>query len=185
MKTARRFDGVWSGGGNLPNNFIQHDPSGKPYIPLGGCCQYSGLCGLYAGWRDAMIRDRGELRINYFMNRQSPGADMTTAMPIAGRADITLREPLDVRIRVPNWLKTAQIAVRLDGKTLKVAEHLDAARHWVALGRLAAGAKIEVEFPLEERETEETFPGQVLKVRWRGNYVVQVRPRDGEWPIFP
>ena len=66
MKTARRFDGVWSGGGNLPNNFIQHDPSGKPYIPLGGCCQYSGVSGLYAGWRDAMIHDRGELQNQLF-----------------------------------------------------------------------------------------------------------------------
>lgn len=184
LKTARRFDGVWAGGGNSPNDHLQQ-LNGKPYLPLGGCCQYSGVSGLYAGWRDAMIHDHGTLHINYFMNRESPQAAMTTEMPNNGRAGIALREAADVSLRVPTWLRADVMTVRVNGEEIKTLERLDATRHWVVLGKQAAGTKIEVRFPLEERQTEERFPGQSLTVRWRGNYVVQVRPRTAELPIFP
>ena len=184
LPVARRFDGVWAGGGSFPNDHLQHI-DGKPYLPLGGCCQYSGVSGLYAGWRDAMIHDHGALRINYFMHRESPQAVMTTAMPKDGRADITLREAVDISIRVPGWLKPEQLTVQVDGADIKTAERLDATHHWLVLGRLAAGTKIEVRFPLEERQTEERFPGQAFTVRWRGNYVVQVSPRNAVLPVFP
>lgn len=184
LKTARQFDGVWSGGGNAPNNFIQEN-QGKPYLPLGGCCQYSGVSGLYAGWRDAMVYDGNTLRINYFMNRQSEHADMITAMPMEGRAAVTLRAAVDVSLRVPGWLKAEEMVIRLGDKEIKPLEYLDATRHWIILGRLAAGTKIEAQFPIEEYQTEESFPGQALTVRWRGNYVVQIRPRTVELPIFP
>lgn len=184
MKTAKLFDGVWSGGGNAPNNFVQYN-QGKPYMPLGGCCQYSGVSGLYAGWRDSMISNHRTLRVNYFMNRRSSQAEMTTRLPIEGRANIALREAADVSIRMPAWLKAEQMAIRSNGKEMKVAELLDSTRHWIVLGRLAATTKIEVQFPLEERRTEEHFPGQTLNVRWHGNYVYQIRPRTAELPIFP
>jgi hypothetical protein len=183
METARRFDGAWLA--NLSPNEILLSENGKPYVCIAGCCQYSGASGWCAGWRDAMTHDRGVLRINYFLKRESSQATMTTTMPVDGQADITLREAVDVQIRVPTWLKAEQIVVQVDGKNVNAAERLDPGRHWIALGKLAVGAKIAVRFPVENRETEEHMANQKLTIRWRGNYVVQIRPRTAKLPIFP
>jgi hypothetical protein len=185
MEIARRFDGVWLAALQSPDDKLVHAEDGSTSIPLGGCCQYSGVSGFYAGWRDAMIHDHGELRINYFLPRESPWAAMTTAMPVEGRADIALREPADVRIRVPMWLKAEQLAIQVDGKDIEIEKRVEPGRHWVALGRLAAGAKIALRFPLEERQTKERIANQPFTIGWRGNYVVQLHQCAAKLPMFP
>ena len=150
----------------------------------GGCCMYAGAIALYTGWGDALSFDRGQLRVNYFLNRQSPQATLSTRQPLSGEAELVLREPADTLIRVPAWLRPAQLSVALDGKPWTPASRLDATGHYLALGRLPAGSKVQVRFPLEERATHERIAGRRYRILWRGNYVAQFGPREAHLPFL-
>ncbi len=89
LAAAQVFDGL------MPavichNDLIWHRGN-EDCLICGGCCMYSGVIALYTGWRDAMTFSDGQLRVNYFLNRQSPQAAMTTRQPLSGEARIVLR----------------------------------------------------------------------------------------------
>ena len=181
LKTMRLLDGSWTaayGPGDLSRRDV------LDVIP-GGCCVYSGMRGLHAGWRDAMTFDAGQLRINYFLKRQSAHAAMTTAQPQSGEAEIVLRADAKVLLRVPAWLKPSQMILSVDARQLLAADRLDATGHYASLGPLPAGTKIRVRFPLTEHLTNETLAGVRYTITWRGNYVVKMSPRGQFFPIYP
>jgi hypothetical protein len=149
----------------------------------GGCCMYSGVIALYTVWRDAMTFRDGQLRINYFVDRQSSAAVMTTRQPLRGEAEIVLRRPAGVLLRVPNWLRPEQLTVRIDNARAKT-DRFDPTGHYLALGHLAAGAKIQVAFPLDERVTNDRLAGHRYRIRWRGNYATHLWPGEARIPLF-
>jgi hypothetical protein len=182
LAAAQVFDGL------MPavihhSDLLWHRGDGDCLI-CGGCCMYSGVIALYTGWHDAMTFHDGQLRINYFLNRESPYATMTTRQPLDGEAQIVLRRPAEVVIRVPNWLRQEQLSIQVDGRVVTAARASDPTGHFLALGRLATGAKIGLRFPLEERVTIERFAGRRYRVLWRGNYVVQLGPREAKIPML-
>ena len=182
LKAAQVFDGTMPGV-IFHNDLVWHRGE-EDCLIMGGCCMYSGVIALYTGWCDAMTFSDGQLRINYFLNRQSPYAAMTTQQPLSGEAEIVLRQPADVLIRLPVWLTPQQLSITVDGCPVKVADCLDPTKHYMALGRLTSGARIQIRFPLEERVTNERFGGRSYRALWRGNYVVQLGPREGKMPIL-
>ena len=165
------------------NDLVWHR-DGEDALVVGGCCMYSGVIALYTGWRDAMSFSDGRLRINYFLNRESPYAAMTTRQPRSGQAEIVLRQPADVLVRVPAWLTPQQLSIAVDGRPAAVAGRLDPTGHYLTLGRFASGAKISARFPLEERVTNEQFAGRRYRIVWRGNYVVQFDPPEAKIPML-
>ncbi|MBN1422578.1 MAG: prolyl oligopeptidase family serine peptidase [Planctomycetes bacterium] len=179
LAIARRLDGAW------PTTPLPNDLVAGSSIPMSGCCQYAGLRGLYAGWRDAMASAGGELRINNFVARRSPQAEMTTAMPAKGEVEIVLRAEADVFIRVPRWLRAEAMELTVNAAGIRAADRLDAMGRYVALGHLAGGDRVQVRFPLEETVTEERIGNMTYRIRWRGNTVVRVDPPGREWPLFP
>jgi len=196
MPIARHFDGTWLGilppndrlkaYSETPKRFTKQGGIGNAFICLGGCCQYAGVSGLYAGWREAMAFEKNRLSVRYFMNRQSDFAEMKTQMPREGRVDIALRQTMnDVRIRVPQWLDASQVSLLVNNKPIDATKSLDADKRWLNLGSLVVGTDIRLCFPLDERQTEEVIARKKFVIDWRGNYVVKLRPTTAKWPIFP
>ena len=179
LETARRLDGAW-GTGPLPNDMVWNN-----CIPVSGCCQYAGVRGLFSGWRASMSRGNGELRINYFLNRRSPAATMSTAMPGSGKAEITLLGDTEVLVRVPRWLQPSVMKLVVAGEAIDPASRLDKTRHYIRAGKLPAGARIEVEFPLEDRVAEEMIGTRRYGLLWRGNYVIRTVPSARILPLYP
>ena len=145
---------------------------------------YAGAIALYTGWNDAMTFANGQLRIHYFLNRRSSQAAMTTQQPLSGQAEIVLQEPAEVLIRVPAWLQPAQLSFMVDGQPRKVVSQVDPSSHFLNLGILPVKTKIEVRFPLEERVEHERIAGRRYRILWRGNYVVQLGPREANIPFL-
>ncbi len=127
----------------------------------------------------------GKLHINYFLNRRSDHAVMTTGMPAMGEARISVRRTAEVIVRVPSWLKPEQLTLTVDSLRASVAADLDKTRRHVALGRIDPGARISIRFPLAERTTRERIAGIEYGIRWRGNYVVGMSPTGTNFPLFP
>jgi len=183
LAAAQVFDGLMPA--VIQHNDLVWHRDGEDVLVVGGCCMYSGVIALYTGWRDAMTFDDGRLRINYFLNRQSPQAVMTTRQPQSGQSEIVLRQPADVLIRVPAWLTPQQLSIEVDDRPVAVADRLASTGHYLTLGRLASGARIQVRFPLEERVTNEQFAGRRYRIVWRGNYVIQLNPPEAKIPMLP
>jgi hypothetical protein len=185
LAAGRVFDGLMPA--VIYHNDLVHPNwagSSEGSLICGGCCMYSGVIALYKGWHDAMSFTNGQLRVHYFLNRQSPQAVMTTRQPLSGQAAIVLREPAEVFIRVPGWLQPAQLSFRVDGQPAMPASQFDPSGHYLSLGRLPAASKIEARFPLDERVTCERIAGCRYRILWRGNYVVQLGPREAGIPFL-
>jgi hypothetical protein len=194
LTTARLFEGTWPAIFQ-PNDLVQGDLAGEAAgaerpekhleLPLWGCCRYAGVSALHAGWRDAMVYDEGTLRVNFFLNRESPEAVMQTRLPSAGEAALELRKPTRVLVRVPAWLEAPEMVLEAGARRVRAADILDPTQRYADLGGLAASTRIDVRFPTSERVTEERIGAQNYTVRWRGNYVSGMRPSGRYLPIFP
>ena len=179
LDLARKFNGTWSST-FFPNDLCRHDG-----VILGGCCMYSGVTTLHTGWHDALQWADGTLQVNYFLTRSSPQAEITTAQPARGEARIRLRQPCMVRVRVPAWLTPGKMRFSIDGSDLQTTGLVDATGRFVSLGPGAAGACVDIHFPLEERTTSEQMGGKTFTACWRGNYVVRMEPAGDFLPLFP
>ena len=101
-------------------------------------------------------------------------------------------------IRVPSWLRPAEMKLEIAANPINPVERLDSTGHYIDLGRLNSGTKINVEIPLLERVTSEGLaeknhggfgPGDVqdqiiYTIHWRGNYVTKLEPRGPYLPFF-
>jgi pimeloyl-ACP methyl ester carboxylesterase len=181
LETARRLDGAW-GTGPLPNDMVWNN-----CIPVSGCCQYAGVRGLWSGWRSAMQYDQGRLRINTFLARRSPAAIMTTGMPAAGTAELTLcaEGDTEVLVRVPSWLKPQAMKLVAAGRAIDPTAALDATGHYIRVAKLPRGAHVAIEFPLENRAADELIGTTRYGLLWRGNYVVRMIPSARFLPLYP
>ena len=179
LAIARKFDGTWS------SSFYANDMGRDDGLFLTGCCQYSGVTTLHAGWRNALQWSNQELHVNYFLNRSIPQAEMTTALPARGEAQIHLREPATVTVRVPGWLQPGEMLFKLDGRLIPATAQMDATGRFAVLKQCPGGATIDITFPLKERTTTERMGGRESTVRWRGNYVMQLTPDGKNLSLFP
>jgi DUF1680 family protein len=183
LQAGRIYDGVCIAVVK-PNDCFGSDSASPPFC-LVGCCQYSGMRALYTGWCNAMTFNEGELRINYFMNKRMDQAVMQTAIPNRGEADISLNSNARVFLRIPSWLKVNDMTTEVNRQTVTAENNLDETGHYLDLGQLEKGAKIQVSIPLVEQVTKERIIDSEYTVRWRGNYVVKMNPPGLYHPIFP
>ena len=183
LETARRYDGVCISV-IKPNDRYGTDKDSPPYC-LVGCCHYSGMRAIHTAWLNAMAYEDGVLKINYLLKKNLPQATMTTEMPAQGTASISLHEAAPVLIRVPRWTQPGEMAIQVNGSSISVQDNLDPAGHYIRLGRLDAGTRIELSVPVSERVTKETICDREYTIQWRGNYVVKMDPQGLYDPIFP
>jgi len=176
LDTARRFNGTW------PSSLVPNDFSDGHKIMLGGCCQYAGVRALYTGWHDVMNWSKGILRINYLLNRSSEYAQINTCQPVEGKSRITILKQSKVLLRIPEYIGgPSQMVVKVNGEKLESLGERDVTGHYIALGRLNPGDRIEVGIPLTEKVTE----WRGATIHWRGNYVMTMDPAGLIIPLFP
>ena len=111
--------------------------------------------------------------MNYFLNRSIPQAEMTTALPARGEAQIHLREPATVTVRVPGWLQPGEMLFKLDGRLIPATAQMDAPGRFAVLKQCPGGATIDITFPLKERTTTERMGGRFAGDSERGRVCVR------------
>ena len=89
-----------------------------------------------------------------------------------------------MRIASCSGLRPEQLAILIDNRAGAATGRRDPTGHYLALGHLAAGAKVQVHFPLDERVSGDRFAGHRYRILWRGNYVVQWEPREAKISLF-
>ena len=144
------------------------------------CCSASGCRALYAVWRDMISHDEGMLRVHLLLNRASKWADIESHVPFTGRVDVKVKRPLDLEIRLPEWVEPARAAVEVDGKARRAA--IDG--RYVQVGPVAADQTVTMTFPISERTEKRNIEGHDYTFIIRGNDVVHVDPPGRYAPMY-
>jgi hypothetical protein len=128
---------------------FSHLTGGRYQQPiLMACCTANGNQGFYYAW-EAAVRGQGDrATVNLLVNRLSPWLDVESYLPYEGRVVIRNKAARRIRVRIPGWIKRAQLRCSLDGQP--------AALDWdgacLIFDDAPRGAELRLEFPLP-RET--------------------------------
>ena len=150
---------------------------------LQNCCGGSGLHGLFILWRNAARFEAGTLSVNMHIDKKLPQAEIRCEQPYRGLLRIALNAESNVRVRIPEFTHAPGMNVRVNDAALPGAPQ--SFGNFLELGRLRAGDRIEVTYPLPIR-TEDIVIGNPgfrqwrYRVTWKGDTVVRMEPVDND-----
>jgi len=144
------------------------------------CCTASGSRAICAVWRDMLGYDQGTLKVNLLFNRASKWADIDSYVPYTGRVDVKIKEPLDLQIRIPEWVNPTEAKCVLDGN----ARELTYDGRYARVGKVKRGQTVALTFPISERTEKRKIEGIDYTFVIRGNDVVHVDPPGKYHPLY-
>lgn len=148
--------------------------TGCSELGLEGCCTASAVRAIYLAWEHAITHSGNEVRVNLMLSRRSEWLDTIDSQPFEGRFSVLVHKPVDVLIRIPSWIDRANL--KINGKHSWEASVL----------RIEGipGSRIDLEFPIPERHTEEEIRGNAYNLSWRGTTLMKIEPPGEIYPIF-
>jgi hypothetical protein len=202
-----RVRGAWAGWSS-PNHILAARETlnahwGGPELKnktraLQNCCGGSGVHGLFILWKNAARFEDGTLSVNMHLDKLLPQAEIRCDQPYAGRLSITMKQDGLVRVRIPDFARVDDVAVRANG--IELPKPADPGRRgepvrngtgegrpawavggFLELGRRPAGDRIEVTYPLPLRAEQVTvgnpgFRQWRYRMMWKGDTVVRMEP---------
>jgi DUF1680 family protein len=161
----------WAAG----NDWVTEGTEGTTF-----CCIGNGGRALYYVWEKMLAFERGTLTVHLLLNRASPWADVASHVPYAGRADISVKVGCNLEVRMPEWIKSSQMAASVNG----ISRPLSATGRYVLVGRVEPGDAVTVTFPLSERIVRTTIGGEPYLLVVKGNDVVAIDPPGTWYPFY-
>ncbi len=145
------------------------------------CCTGNATRALYYIWEHILTCDHGVLKVNLLLNRPSAWADVHSHLPYAGQVDIHMKKACkQVHLRVPEWVKSADVSCLVNGKKRKLT--------WSGRYAVIEGARpeeiITFNFPISERKLQVNIEKQNYFLTARGNDVVDIYPRGRYFPLY-
>jgi hypothetical protein len=144
------------------------------------CCTASGARAIFAAWRDMLSFDRGTLKVNLLLNRASKWADIDSYIPYSGKVQMKVKQPLDLKIRIPEWVHPAEAQCEVGGKVRSLTYD----GRYAEIGEVAKGQTVVLAFPIFERTERRRIEKFDYTFVLRGNEVVQVDPQGKYCPMY-
>ena len=152
----------------------------RNYLGVTGCCTGNGNRAWYHIWENILHHDDGKLRVNMLLNRGSKWADVDSHIPYTGQVDVKVKEPLDLSIRMPQWVSPSQIRISVNGTD----RNAKASGRYAEVGDVKPGDVVTMTFPISERLTSQWVQGHQYNLILKGNDVVSIDPVGTIAPIF-
>jgi hypothetical protein len=185
---AERVSGAWAGWSS-PTHILACRETlnaqwGGPELKnkaraLQNCCGGSGVHALFLLWKNSARFAHGTLRVNMHTDKLLPQAEIRCLQPYEGKLRIILKEACDLSVRIPDFARSAPIAV--------AANHQPAAfernEHDLFIGNRQAGDIVEISYPLEIRHEQVAIGNPegrkfTYNVTWKGDTVVEMTPNN-------
>jgi hypothetical protein len=144
------------------------------------CCTASGARAIFAAWRDMLTYDHGTLKVNLLFNRASKWADIDSYIPYTGRVQLKIKQPLDLKIRIPEWVHPGETRCDVDGTVRKLG--FDG--RYAQVGKVAKSQTVVLNFPIFERTEKRRIEKFDYTFILRGNDVVAVDPPGKYCPMY-
>jgi hypothetical protein len=157
-----------------------------------GCC--NGNCSrmLYYVWDNILTDEGNRLCVNLPYNRASQWADVDSWLPYEGRIKVTMKTAKDhLLVRIADWVDRDRVSGVINGNQAP----LTWSGNYVDVGKVEAGDKIVVEFPMKVRKINTALPipdrEQLKDDKWimqdyqitlKGNTVIDLSP-DLAYPL--
>jgi hypothetical protein len=144
------------------------------------CCTANGALALYRAWQRIVRHREGTLRVNLLLNRASPWADIDSYIPYQGQVDVKIKQPIDLEVRIPDWVKATDLRCQVNGEERTPGWDGRYAR----LGPVKPGDVATLTFPIRERSEVVYIEKQRFTLVWKGNDVVAIDPVGRFFPLF-
>jgi hypothetical protein len=158
-----------------------NDWVGRPMqANIAGCCTVYGANGLFWIWEHILRHDNGRLRINLLLNRASPWADVDSYVPYQGRVDVRIKKPVDLSIRIPEWVKPNESRCQVNGQDRLISWE----GRYAKIGQVSPGSVAALTFPIFERTDKVWIEKQAYTLVRKGNDVVSIDPPGVYYPYY-
>ena len=105
---------------------------------------------------------------------------MDSYIPYEGRVDIKVKQPVELAVRIAEWVRPAEARAEVNGEARAVSWDGRYAR----LGAVRPGETATITFPLPERTDLVGIQKRKYTLVRRGNDVVDIFPRGRYYPFY-
>jgi hypothetical protein len=147
---------------------------------VGSCCTAYGCNGLYWVWEKVLRYQEGKLKINLLLNRASRWADVDSYIPYQGRVEVKIKEPVDLSIRIPEWVKPEQTQCQVNGQERTLGWD----GRYAKVGSVTPGDLAKLTFPIYERTDKVWMEKREYTIIRKGNDVVSIDPPGVYRPLY-
>jgi hypothetical protein len=144
------------------------------------CCTARSATAVYNVWKNIVHYEGGKLRVNLLLNRASKWADIDSHIPFVGQVDVKVKEPVNLSVRIPEWVKPQEVQAAVDG----ARRELSFTGRYAQVGDLRMGQTARLTFPIGERDQPAVVHGRAYTLRIRGNTVVGIDPPGHYLPVY-
>ena len=141
------------------------------------CCGGSGMHALFIAWKNAARFENGTLTVNLHIDKLLPQAEIRGYQPFRGLLTLQMKQACAVRVRVPDFVETRDLAVEVNGAKVTATVF----GNYIELGPRNPGDSLRISYPLpivteEEEIGNPGFRHYRYRVTWKGDTVVRMEP---------
>ncbi|RKY06227.1 MAG: hypothetical protein DRP56_07810 [Planctomycetota bacterium] len=144
------------------------------------CCTGNASRALYYVWERMVQYKAGKLKVNLLLNRASQWADVDSHIPYAGQVDVKIKKPVNLSIRIPEWVSPKDVRIRVDGKDIQVKFN----SRYALVGDVVPGNVVTMTFPIAERTDSIWVEKHKYNIVRKGNEVVAMDPMGEFCPLY-
>ncbi len=144
------------------------------------CCTGNGARALFYAWDSILDFDQDTLAVNLLLNRASPWADIESHLPYTGRVDIRIKQAVNLKIRIPDYVSLNDFTCKLNDKKAEVTWE----GRYACIGEVASDTIVTITFPLNEKVERIWNEGQKYTVTFKGHDVVEISPPGVIHPLY-
>ena len=144
------------------------------------CCTGNATRAIYYVWQSMLTHTDGNLRVNLLLNRPSKWADVESHIPYTGQVDVKVKQPVNLSIRLPEWVKPDEARVRVND----VDRRADWEGRYALVGAVVPGDVATMTFPIAERTNTVWIEKESYTLVRKGNDVVAIDPPGRACPLY-
>ncbi|MCL5671334.1 MAG: glycoside hydrolase family 127 protein [Acidobacteria bacterium] len=200
LPSAKPLEGGWADSFH-PNEMTRLiSQTNTPLLGLGGCCQYSGIRGAYACWKNILTKQGKNIFINMAIDRDSKWARVRSYLPSQGRIEINVRVPSNVYYRLPVWTDPQSVRVSVNGKSVAPLWN-EPVSGYLGIPDLKSDDLVTISYSVPRTITKEKIGGNnsgdglgfgfcdpsdkiEYTLTWVGNDVVDIEPQGKYLALF-
>ncbi len=146
------------------------------------CCGGSGVHALFTVWKNAARFEDGGLSVNMHIDKLIPQAEIRCYQPFVGLLIIKLKEPCEVKVRIPDFVTFEDMKIEADSENISPR----AQGNYMELGKRQQGEVLRITYPLPVFEEEVNignlgFRQYTYRVTYKGDTVVRMQPLGNEY----
>jgi hypothetical protein len=108
-----------------------------------------------------------------------------SALPYEGRVNARLKRTARLKLRLPEGVDAADVAVSINGSgAIATSAFTGADGLYLVFDRLSEGAEVEMTFPTPTATRDEMVADAAYAVTWKGNTVVDLAPVGQGYPVY-